>query len=80
MHNVLTEVRERFDNVDINLNWCFQNVRSTEQWTHGYHRYPSKFLPNLVKKLIEDYTVENDIIADLFAGCGTMHIPVKNAT
>ena len=43
-----------FDNIEVNHEWSFTDVRSTEQWTHGYHRYPAKFLPNVVKKLIED--------------------------
>ncbi|WP_430899749.1 MULTISPECIES: DNA methyltransferase [unclassified Paraflavitalea] len=66
-----------FDKVPVNPDWCFKNVRSVEQWTHGYHRYPAKFLPNLVKKLIEEYTKENDLVADLFAGCGTTLVEAK---
>lgn len=66
-----------FDNIPVNSDWCFNNVRSTEQWTHGYHRYPAKFLPNLVKKLIEEYTKEEDTIADMFAGCGTTLVEAK---
>ncbi|MDR1717661.1 MAG: hypothetical protein LBS20_17645 [Prevotella sp.] len=66
-----------FDNIEINPEWCFKNVRSVEQWTHGYHRYPAKFLPNLVQKLIEERTDQNDIIADLFAGCGTTLVESK---
>ncbi|MDR2039694.1 MAG: site-specific DNA-methyltransferase [Bacteroidales bacterium] len=66
-----------FDNVPVNPDWCFKNVRSTEQWTHGYHRYPAKFLPNLVKKLIEEYTQEDDLVADMFAGCGTTLVEAK---
>ncbi len=66
-----------FDKVPVNPDWCFKNVRSVEQWTHGYHRYPAKFLPNLVKKLIEEYTSENDLVADLFAGCGTTLVEAK---
>jgi DNA modification methylase len=60
-----------FEEIPVSPEWCFKNVRSVEQWTHGYHRYPAKFLPNLVKKLIEEYTVKDDLVADFFAGCGT---------
>lgn len=77
MQSPISIVSRTFENVPVNPEWCFKNVRSTEQWTHGYHRYPAKFLPNLVKKLIEDYTKENDLIADLFAGCGTTLIEAK---
>ncbi|WP_161566847.1 DNA methyltransferase [Aquirufa nivalisilvae] len=66
-----------FDKVPVNHDWCFKNVRSVEQWTHGYHRYPAKFLPNIVKKLIEEYTNEKDLVADLFAGCGTTLVEAK---
>ena len=45
-----------FDKLPVSDEWTFKNVKSTEQWTHGYHRYPAKFLPNIVKKIIEDYT------------------------
>lgn len=66
-----------FDEIPVNPDWCFKNVRSVEQWTHGYHRYPAKFLPNLVKKLIEEYTCKDDLVADLFAGCGTTLVEAK---
>lgn len=66
-----------FENIPVNPDWCFKNVRSIEQWTHGYHRYPAKFLPNLVKKLIEEYTHKNDLVADFFAGCGTTLVEAK---
>ena len=66
-----------FDNIEVSDDWAFENVRSTEQWTHGYHRYPAKFLPNVVKKLIENYANKDGIIADLFAGCGTTLVEAK---
>lgn len=68
---------QAFDKIPVNPEWCFKNVRSVEQWTHGYHRYPAKFLPNLVKKLIENYTLQTDIVADFFAGCGTTLVEAK---
>jgi len=66
-----------FDKIPVSPEWCFKNVRSVDQWTHGYHRYPAKFLPNLVQKLIEDYTTKKDVVADLFAGCGTTLVEAK---
>ena len=45
-----------FDNIQENREWAFESVRSTEQWTHGYHRYPAKFLPDVVRKIWTDYT------------------------
>lgn len=66
-----------FDHIPVSPEWCFKNVRSIEQWTHGYHRYPAKFLPNLVQKLIEEYTTQDDLVADFFAGCGTTLVEAK---
>jgi DNA modification methylase len=77
MSNPISVVRRKFENIPVSEEWSFNNVRSVEQWTHGYHRYPAKFLPNLVKKLIEEYTVKNDVIADMFAGCGTSLVESK---
>jgi DNA modification methylase len=77
MQNRVTYIKQRFDQTEVSPEWCFKNARSTEQWTHGYHRYPAKFSPNLVKKLIKEYTTESDKIADLFAGCGTTLVEAK---
>lgn len=57
--------------------WAFSGQKSTSRFTHGYHRYPAKFVPNLVKKLIEEYTLESDIVVDMFAGCGTTLVESK---
>ncbi len=82
LKNRITNMKKQLDNISfedilVDSDWCFKNARSVEQWTHGYHRYPAKFLPNLVKKLIEEYTKEDDLIADLFAGCGTTLVEAK---
>ncbi len=66
-----------FDKLVVNNDWTFSSVRSAENWTHGYHRYPAKFLPNIVKKIIETHTNEGDTVADLFAGCGTTLVEAK---
>lgn len=66
-----------FDSIPENPDWAFESVRSTEQWTHGYHRYPAKFLPDVVRKIIEDYAQGSNMIADLFAGCGTTLVEAK---
>ena len=66
-----------FDNIPENREWAFESLRSTEQWTHGYHRYPAKFLPDVVRKIIEEYAKGSKLIADLFAGCGTTLVEAK---
>lgn len=66
-----------FDTLPINDTWTFKNVKSSGKWTHGYHRYPAKFLPNIVQKIIEEHTKIGDTIVDLFAGCGTTLVEAK---
>lgn len=70
---------EDFDTTtEVDPEWAFEDFRSTEQWTHGFHRYPAKFLPNVVKKIIEEHSPANcNVIADLFAGCGTTLVEAK---
>ncbi len=54
--------------------WSFEGCKPSEtsKWTHGYHRYPAKFIPQLVEKLIEEYVVGNAVqLNDPFMGSGT---------
>ena len=39
--------------------WSFRDVTraQTTALTHSYHRYPAKFIPNIVEKLLIDYTI-----------------------
>ncbi len=57
--------------------WSFADTRTNDYLTHGYHRYPAKFVPQLVGKLINTYTQPGDRIADVFAGCGTTLVESK---
>lgn len=57
--------------------WSFSGSRSIDNLTHGYHRYPAKFIPQIVQKLIETYTVPTDKVVDVFAGCGTTLVESK---
>ncbi len=42
--------------------------------THGLHKYPAKFFPELPRWLIKRYSEENDQILDPFAGSGTTNV------
>lgn len=44
------------------------------RYTHGIHRYPAKFFPELPRWLIQKYSKENDIVLDPFGGSGTTGI------
>lgn len=53
--------------------WSFAEVSRTEtRWgPHGYHRYPAKFIPQIVKRLLDTYGSPGDYVGDLFLGSGT---------
>ena len=42
--------------------------------THGLHKYPAKFFPELPRWLIKRYSQKNDWILDPFAGSGTTNV------
>lgn len=59
--------------------WSFKDATRAETTalTHSYHRYPAKFIPNIVEKLLIDLTSESDFIVDPFGGCGTTLVESK---
>jgi len=68
------EILHLFDEKEIDDSWSFDGFKpsDTGKWTHSYHRYPAKFIPQLVEKLIDEYIFsENAHINDPFMGCGT---------
>lgn len=72
-------VLNRFKKITPNSNWSFSEFQRTEttMLSHSYHRYPAKFIPQLVDKLIDKYTSEGDLVCDPFGGCGTTLVQSK---
>jgi len=67
-------ILELFKAKAIDREWSFSEFRpsDTGKWTHGYHRYPAKFIPQLVERLVAEYVFGRDVhINDPFIGCGT---------
>ncbi len=77
--NVISELSLRkqivpfFNGLPEDESWAFENLsrKDTSYITHGCHRYPAKFIPQLARRCIEAYTKENDLVCDPFMGCGT---------
>ena len=44
------------------------------RYSHGLHKYPAKFFPELPRWLIQKYSKEGDIILDPFMGSATTNI------
>jgi len=68
------EIINLFNTKKIDEDWSFAGYKpsDTGKWTHDYHRYPAKFIPQLVEKLIDEYIPYKDAhINDPFMGCGT---------
>ena len=49
---------EQFTGLTTDPEWAFAHLTQaqTSYATHGYHRYPAKFIPQLAARLIEDYS------------------------
>jgi DNA modification methylase len=68
------EIIKLFSDKDIDKVWSFIDYKpsDTSKWTHGYHRYPAKFIPQLVERLADEYISGKEAhINDPFCGCGT---------
>jgi DNA modification methylase len=60
--------------------WSFRDAgrSATTAFTHDYHRYPAKFIPQIVRKLIQDYAPQgSQVVLDPFGGCGTTLVEAK---
>jgi len=68
------EIINCFNTKDVDKDWSFLECKpsDTGKWTHDYHRYPAKFIPQLVERLFDEYISNDDAhINDPFMGCGT---------
>ncbi|MBN2014388.1 MAG: hypothetical protein JW778_04345 [Candidatus Altiarchaeota archaeon] len=68
------EILSIFDKKEIDGGWSFAEYKpsDTGKWSHNYHRYPAKFIPQLVEKLIGEYVSSEEAhVNDPFYGCGT---------
>jgi len=68
------EIINLFNTKKVDEDWSFAGYKpsDTGKWTHDYHRYPAKFIPQLVERLIDEYIPQKDAhINDPIMGCGT---------
>lgn len=52
------------------LDWDFADIK-TSYFTHDFHPYPAKFIPQLPSLLIGQLSQEGEVILDPFGGSGT---------
>ncbi|MCL5277507.1 MAG: site-specific DNA-methyltransferase [Deltaproteobacteria bacterium] len=68
---ILGLFRSKPVDTDWSFSWC--TPKDTSKLTHGYHRYPAKFIPQLVERLMDEYLTGRDDphVNDPFMGSGT---------
>lgn len=54
----------------IDYSWDFRGEK-TKPYTHGMHTYPAMFIPQVARRLLQNYSVKGDTICDIFCGSGT---------
>lgn len=59
--------------LEVDDSWSFKDATRTETsyLTHGYHRYPAKFIPQLANRVIKENSQAGDTVCDPFMGSGT---------
>lgn len=64
-----------FKSIAIDKDWSFSQYKpsDTSKLSHCYHRYPAKFIPQLVERLMDEYLIDTTIphVNDPFMGSGT---------
>ncbi|MDP4011956.1 MAG: DNA methyltransferase [Candidatus Roizmanbacteria bacterium] len=74
------DIKSIFTSLKPREDWSFRDVgrSQTTAFTHDYHRYPAKFIPQIVKKLIGEYAPSGtQVVCDPFGGCGTTLVEAK---
>ena len=56
---------------DIKNGDIFEIKSQTNHFTHNFFKYPAKFIPEIAKWSIKNFSVERDYVLDCFAGSGT---------
>lgn len=66
-------MRRDFSTIQLDISWSFAEctARETGYITHGYHRYPAKFIPQVAARLIREHSAPGDVVLDPFMGSGT---------
>lgn len=59
--------------VEVDDSWSFKDATraETSYLTHGYHRYPAKYIPQLASRIIKENSQAGDLVCDPFMGSGT---------
>jgi len=53
--------------------WDFKKSK-IDIYTHQIHKYPAMFIPQMIRKLIIEYSNKGDLVMDIFNGSGTTSV------
>ncbi len=60
---------------DIPVNQRLLIISKNQSWlSHGFHKYPAKFFPELPRWAIKRYSTEGETVLDPMAGSGTVNV------
>lgn len=51
----------------------------TKSYTQGFHSYPAMMIPQVARRLIEEYSKEGDVVLDPFCGSGSVLVEARLA-
>lgn len=60
----------------IDYSWDYKGEK-TKSYTHGIHTYPAMFIPQVARRLLENYSQAGEKICDIFCGSGTALVESK---
>lgn len=62
-----------YPRIPVKESWTLENLTKSEitRLTHSYHRYPSKFIPQLANRILIENSEPGQLVLDPFAGSGT---------
>ncbi|MBU4299071.1 transcriptional repressor LexA [Patescibacteria group bacterium] len=60
----------------IDYSWDYKGEK-TKTYTHGIHTYPAMFIPQVARRLLENFSQTGDTICDIFCGSGTALVESK---
>jgi DNA modification methylase len=69
-HAIYTKALNVDTLLDEGQEWNFHDV-STKEHLHSLHPYPAKFIPQIPRKAIQEWSLPGELVYDPFSGCGT---------
>lgn len=62
---------------EFNFRKLCSEIQKTTYFTHGFFPYPAKFIPQIPRYFIKNYTSKEAVVLDPFCGCGTTLVEAK---